>query len=121
MGTKTTNDKDTIVKLLRMRSRDFRNGVLNTLKLKHDKIVSKAMWETIATISDAMVDLNNEMVKTNGLGDNAIDKSIRVDMTNLTAKAKEMTLTPTERKAKAKAKAELESQMAALAEQIANL
>tara|TARA_R110000824_G_scaffold71666_4_gene183442 strand:- start:49 stop:420 length:372 start_codon:yes stop_codon:yes gene_type:complete len=111
---KTKTDKEQIVKILRMRSRDFRNGVLNVLPLKHDKIVSKEMWDTMASISDLMVTLNEQLVKNNGLGDNKIDASIQTDMTELTETAKHNMLTPTERKAKAKAVADIQKQIDAL-------
>ncbi len=121
MGTKVLTDKETMVKVLRMRSRDFRNGVLKVLPLKHDKIVSKEMWETMASISDAIVTLNKQMVEKNGLGDNAIDESLQSDMRDLSTKCRMNMLTPAERKAKAKAAKALDAQIAKLMAKKANL
>lgn len=121
MGTKVLTDKETMVKVLRMRSRDFRNGVLKVLPLKHDKIVSKEMWETMASISDAIITLNKQMVEKNGLGDNTIDESLQSDMGDLSTKCRMNMLTPAERKAKAKAAKALDAQIAALIAEKANL
>ena len=58
---KMNDDQTTIAKALRMRTRDFRNGVKKVLGAKHEKVVSKEMWETIGEISGLMVDLNEQM------------------------------------------------------------
>ena len=117
------NDNETtIAKALRMRTRDFRNGVQKVIGAKHEKIVSKEMWETIGQISGLMVELNEQMC--DGLkidADNSIDASIRTDMAELASTCKDMMLSPAERKAKAKAAKALDDQIAELMRQKANL
>lgn len=120
MGTKPTTDKDTIVKIIRMRIRDFRNGVENTLNLVHDKIVSKKAWTQIATISLEMAALWTIMMEHNGL-DGKIDKAVIDDMNDLATKAKDMTLTPSQRKAKAQKAKDLQKQIDDLMRQKAEL
>lgn len=119
---KMNENETTIAKALRMRTRDFRNGVQKVLGAKHDKIVNKKMWETIGQISGLMVKLNEQMC--DGLkidADNSIDASIRTDMAELAYICNDMMLSPAERKAKAKAAKALDDQIAELMRQKANL
>ncbi|MAK37250.1 MAG: hypothetical protein CMC15_13940 [Flavobacteriaceae bacterium] len=120
MGQNVKTDKDTIVKIIRMRIRDFRNGVENTLNLTHDKVVSQKAWTQIAIISKEMTALWETMMETNGL-DGKINESVIIDMTELAIIAKDMTLTPSERKAKAAKLAELQKQIDAIEKQKAEL
>ena len=116
------DDQKTIAKALRMRTRDFRNGVQKVLDAKHDKIVTKNMWETIGEISGLMVDLNEQMCDALKIDvNNSIDASIRNDMTDLMTTCKDNMLTPAERKAKAKAAKALDDQIAELLRQKAEL
>ena len=122
MPIKMNENETTIAKALRMRTRDFRNGVQKVLDAKHDKIVSKQMWETIGQISGLMVEMNEQMC--DGLkidADNTIDASIRKDMADLAMTCKDMMLSPAERKAKAKAQKDIDDQIAELMRQKANL
>ena len=119
---KMNENETTIAKALRMRTRDFRNGVQKVLDAKHDKIMTKNMWETIGEISGLMVDLNEQMCDALKIDvNNSIDASIRTDMTDLVATCKDMMLTPAERKAKAKAAKALDDQIAELMRQKAEL
>lgn len=119
---KMNDNETTIAKALRMRTRDFRNGIQKVVGAKHEKVVSKDMWETIGQISGLMVTLNEQMCDGLGLDEtNPIDSSIRTDMTDLVATCKDMMLTPAERKAKAKAAKALDDQIAELMRQKAEL